>query len=81
MQNGIPGRVLAGFFSNAMARMFDLMPFVAIGYSIDYFTNDKMSGPKFLQDFVIALPGDIEVGYGFLIFLGSFVTSDISRSI
>ena len=64
-----PGRVLAGFFSNAMARMFDLMPFVAIGYSIDYFTNDKMSGPKFLQDFVIALPGDVEVGYGLLIFL------------
>ena len=24
-----------------------------------------MSGPKFLQDFVIALPGDVEVGYGF----------------
>ena len=64
-----PGRVLAGFFSNAMARMFDLMPFVAIGYSIDYFTNDKMSGPKFLQDFVIALPVDVEVGYGLLIFL------------
>ena len=64
-----PGRVLAGFFSNAMARMFDLMPFVAIGYSIDYFTNDKMSGPKFLQDFGIALPGDVEVGYGLLIFL------------
>ena len=64
-----PRRVLAGFFSNAMARMFDLMPFVAIGYSIDYFTNDTMSGPKFLQDFVTALPGEIEVGYGLLIFL------------
>ena len=64
-----PRRVLAGFFSNAMARMFDLMPFVAIGYSIDYFTNDNMSGPKFLQDFVIALPGNVEVGYGLLIFL------------
>ena len=64
-----PRRVLAGFFSNAMARIFDLMPFVAIGYSIDYFTNDNMSGPKFLQDFVIALPGNVEVGYGLLIFL------------
>ena len=64
-----PGRLIAGFFSNAMARMFDLMPFVAIGYSIDYFTNDKMSGPEFLQDFVTALPGDIAVGYGLLIFL------------
>ena len=67
-----PGRVFSGIFSNAMARMFDLMPFVAIGYSIDYFTNKTMSGPKFLQDFVIALPGNIEVGYGFLIFLGFF---------
>ena len=64
-----PGRVMVGFFSNAMARMFDLMPFVAIGYSIDYFTNDTMSGPKFLRDFVTALPGEIEVGYGLLIFL------------
>ena len=67
-----PGRVFSGIFSNAMARMFDLMPFVAIGYSIDYFTNGIMSGPKFLQDFVINLPGSIEVGYGFLIFLGFF---------
>ena len=41
-------------FFNAMARMFDLMPFVAIGYSIDYFT--KIMRPKLLQDFVTALP-------------------------
>ena len=34
-----PGRVFSGIFSNALARVFDLMPFVAIGYSIDYFTN------------------------------------------
>ena len=67
-----PGRVFAGIFTNAMARVFDLMPFVAIGYSIDYFTNEKMSGPKFLQDFVEILPGSIEVGYGVLIFLGFF---------
>ena len=67
-----PGRVLSGILSNGLARMFDLLPFVAIGYSIDYFTNDTMSGPKFLQDFVISLPGEVEVGYGFLIFLGFF---------
>ena len=67
-----PGRVFSGIFSNALARVFDLMPFVAIGYSIDYLTNKTMSGPQFLQDFVIALPGGIEVGYGFLIFLGFF---------
>ena len=67
-----PGRVFSGIFSNAMARMFDLMPFVAIGYSIDYFTVNKMSGPELLQDFVIAIPGNIEIGYGFLIFLGFF---------
>ncbi len=67
-----PGRVMSGILCNALARVFDLMPFVAIGYSIDYFTNETMSGPEFLQDFVIALPGAIEVGYGFLIFLGFF---------
>ena len=67
-----PGRVFSGIFSNAMARMFDLMPFVAIGYSIDYFTVNKMSGPELLQDFVIAIPGNVEIGYGFLIFLGFF---------
>ena len=67
-----PGRVMSGILCNALARVFDLMPFVAIGYSIDYFTNETMSGPEFLQDLVIALPGAIEVGYGFLIFLGFF---------
>ena len=67
-----PKRVVAGIASNAMARVFDLMPFVAIGYAIDYFTTDKMSGPEFLQDFVTFLPGTVEVGYGTLIFLGFF---------
>ena len=32
--------------------MFDLLPFVAMGYAVDYFTNDIMSGPQFIQDFV-----------------------------
>ena len=31
-----PGRVLSGIFGNAMARFFDLMPFVAIGLAVDY---------------------------------------------
>ena len=65
-----PKRVVAGITSNAMARVFDLMPFVAIGYAIDYFTTKEMSGPGFLQDFVTFLPGSTEVGYGSLIFLG-----------
>ena len=47
-----PGRVFSGIFSNAMARMFDLMPFVAIGYSIDYFTENKMSGPELLLSLI-----------------------------
>ena len=67
-----PKRVVAGITSNAMARVFDLMPFVAIGYAIDYFTTKEMSGPGFLQDFVTFLPGSTEVGYGSLIFLGFF---------
>ena len=40
-----PGRVATGILSNMAARMFDLLPFVAMGYAVDYFTNDIMSGP------------------------------------
>lgn len=67
-----PGRVATGILSNMAARMFDLLPFVAMGYAVDYFTNDIMSGPQFIQDFVEFLPGSTAVGYGTLIFLGFF---------
>ena len=67
-----PGRVATGILSNMAARMSDLLPFVAMGYAVDYFTNDIMSGPQFIQDFVEFLPGSTAVGYGTLIFLGFF---------
>ena len=44
-----PKRVLTGIFANAAARFFDLMPFVAIGLAVDYFTTDMLSGPQILS--------------------------------
>ncbi len=67
-----PGRVLSGIFGNAMARFFDLMPFVAIGLAVDYFTGGELFGPQIVQDFVTSFGGDPAIGYGVLIFLGFF---------
>ena len=67
-----PGRVLAGVLGNATARFFDLMPFVAIGLAVDYFTGGFLSGPQIIQDFVTSFGGDPAIGYGVLIFLGFF---------
>ena len=67
-----PGRVLSGVLGNAMARFFDLMPFVAIGLAVDYFTGEALSGPQIIQDFVTSFGGDPAIGYGVLIFLGFF---------
>ena len=50
-----PGRVLTGIFANAAARFFDLMPFVAIGLAVDYFTTDVLSGPTVVQNVVTAI--------------------------
>lgn len=71
-----PRRLLAGFVGNACARIVDLVPFVAIGWAVDYFTSKtdggigKMVGPGIVQDAVNALHSDPAVGYGFMIFLG-----------
>jgi ATP-binding cassette subfamily B protein len=65
-----PGRVFAGIFANAAARFFDLMPFVAIGLAVDYFTTDVLSGPQLVQDMVTAIHPNPAYGYGILIFLG-----------
>ncbi|MDA8623352.1 ABC transporter ATP-binding protein/permease [bacterium] len=67
-----PGRVLSGVLGNATARFFDLMPFVAIGLAVDYFTGGGLSGPQIIQDFVTSFGGDPAIGYGVLIFLGFF---------
>ena len=65
-----PKRVAAGIFANGAARFFDLMPFVAIGLAVDYFTTDVLSGPAVVQTMVTAVHSDPAVGYGVLIFLG-----------
>ena len=56
-----PGRVVAGIVGNAMARFFDLMPFVAIGLAVDYFTGNLL-GPQVVQDFVTSFWGDLQLG-------------------
>lgn len=65
-----PRRLIAGFLGNACARVVDLVPFVAIGWAVDYFTSDMMVGPGIVQSAVTAINNDPAVGYGFLIFLG-----------
>ena len=65
-----PKRVLTGIFANAAARFFDLMPFVAIGLAVDYFTTDMLSGPNIIQSLVTSIADNPGIGYGVLIFLG-----------
>ena len=67
-----PRRVLSGIFANMAARFFDLMPLVAIGFAVDYFTSDSMSGPQLIQDMVLAISDNAAIGYGVLVFLGFF---------
>tara|TARA_B100000459_G_scaffold147518_1_gene118208 strand:+ start:4226 stop:5944 length:1719 start_codon:yes stop_codon:yes gene_type:complete len=54
------------------ARFFDLMPLVAIGFAVDYFTSDSMSGPQLIQDMVLGISDNPAIGYGVLVFLGFF---------
>jgi len=67
-----PKRVVTGFMTNGIARVFDLMPFVAIGFAVDYFTTGIMAGPQIFQDLIIEINPEPAYGYGFLIFLGFF---------
>lgn len=65
-----PKRVMAGISANAAARFFDLMPFVAIGFAVDYFTTDMLSGPQIVQDTVTFMHSNPAIGYGLLVFFG-----------
>ena len=67
-----PRRVLSGIFANMAARFFDLMPLVAIGFAVDYFTSGSMSGPQLIQDMVLGISDNPAIGYGVLVFLGFF---------
>ena len=59
-------RATAGIASNAMARMADLIPFVAIGWAVDYFANGLNAGPS---EIIAKVPIDPAITYGVLIFL------------
>ena len=65
-----PKRVMTGIFANAAARFFDLMPFVAIGFAVDYFTTDTLAGPQIVQNTVTFIHSNPAIGYGVLVFLG-----------
>jgi len=56
-----------GLLSNALARASDLLPFVFIGYAVDYYGGDDARGPVELLRMV---SDDLAIGYGLLIFLG-----------
>ena len=70
-------RAYVGIFSNAMARFSDLLPFVFIGFAVDYYGgNDDFSGfygsmREWLDGTLFPLISDnLAIGYGLLIFLG-----------
>ncbi len=57
-------RASLGIGSNAFARAFDLIPFVAMGFAVDYYEGGVVSGPDFFVDLI---SGNPEIGYGVLI--------------
>ena len=70
-------RAMGGVAANAMARAFDLIPFIAIGMAADYYRDEVFTSDS-VRNFVTsdAIPGlgpisPIELGFGLLI-LASF---------
>ena len=69
-------RALTGVLANGMARFADLLPFVFIGFAVDYYSGNNTDGffgsmRDFLDESVFPLLTDnLAVGYGILIFLG-----------
>ncbi len=70
-------RAMGGVAANAMARAFDLIPFIAIGMAADYYRDEVFTSGS-VRNFVTsdAIPGlgpisPIELGFGLLI-LASF---------
>jgi ATP-binding cassette subfamily B protein len=59
-------RALSGILSNAVARAFDLIPFIAIGMAADYYTNGIYTS-QMIESLIGNNP---EVGFGLLIFAG-----------
>ncbi len=59
-------RAITGIAANAIARAADLLPFVAIGFAVDYYT----SGKQWAQPAIDLVGWNPGVFYGVLIFLG-----------
>ena len=71
------GRAAMGIGSNVMARFSDLLPFVFIGFAVDFYSgNEDFSGffgsmRLWLDENLFPLISEnLEVGYGVLIFVG-----------
>jgi len=62
------GRLLTGFVANGAARAADLLPFIVIGWSVDYFTTGDIVGMAPFSGVLEGLERPA-VGYGVLIFL------------
>ena len=70
-------RALSGIATNMCARIFDLVPFVFIGFAVDYYNGNMVSGGRlgelrtFIDDlFLNYIIDDQALTYGILIFLG-----------
>ena len=69
-------RAAVGLISNMMARVFDLVPFIFIGFAVDYYSGVASEGRlgdfrDFLDsNFLNVISDDLAISYGFLIFLG-----------
>ena len=58
-------RATVGIGTNAAARAFDLLPFVAMGLAVDFYESGNLTGPAFFIDLIEPNPA---LGYGVLIF-------------
>ncbi len=69
-------RALVGILANGMARFADLLPFVFIGFAVDFYSGADTEGffggfRDFLDDSLFPIVSDnLAYGYGILIFLG-----------
>ncbi len=69
-------RAIVGILANGLARFADLLPFVFIGFAVDYYSGATTEGffgsfRNLLDDSLFPLVSDnLAYGYGLLIFLG-----------
>ncbi len=69
-------RAAVGIASNMFARIFDLVPFIFIGFAVDYYSDADSAGRlgifrEFLDEhFLSLISNDQAISYGILIFLG-----------